>query len=54
MFGFIQIAENSERLTKEFKLNHHDIPWKEIKGMKIVLFMTIFSDKITQVIKISK
>lgn len=34
MFRFIQIAENSERLTKEFKLNHHDIPWKEIKGMR--------------------
>ena len=34
MFRIIQIAENSDKLTKKFKEDNTDIPWKNIKGMR--------------------
>ncbi|NLN55558.1 MAG: DUF86 domain-containing protein [Clostridiales bacterium] len=34
MFRLIQIAENNEKLIKEFKDSHPDIPWRAIKGMR--------------------
>ncbi|MBP5466199.1 MAG: DUF86 domain-containing protein [Clostridia bacterium] len=34
MFRFIQIAENNEKLSTEFKMRYKDIPWKAIKGMR--------------------
>ena len=34
MFRIIQVAENSSRLTEEFKEKHQDIPWFAIKGMR--------------------
>ena len=34
LFRIIQIAENNEHLTKEFKEVHKDIPWTAIKGMR--------------------
>lgn len=34
MFHIIQIAENSTRLSDEFKIKHSEIPWIAIKGMR--------------------
>ena len=34
LFRIIQIAENNEHLTKDFKSAHKDIPWTAIKGMR--------------------
>ena len=34
MFRLIQVAENSDRLTDEFKEGRRDIPWRAIKGMR--------------------
>lgn len=33
-FRLIQIAENSVKLTVDFKDKHNDIPWQAIKGMR--------------------
>ncbi len=34
MFRIIQIAENNNKLTSEFKEKHNAIPWLAIKGMR--------------------
>ncbi len=34
MFRLIQISENSDRLTLEFKEAHADIPWHAMRGMR--------------------
>ncbi len=34
MFRLIQVAENSDKLTEEFKLRHCTIPWRAMKGMR--------------------
>ena len=34
MFRLIQIAENSDKLTPEFKEAHSDIPWHAMRGMR--------------------
>lgn len=34
MFRLIQISENSDKLTDEFKLQHNNIPWRAVKGMR--------------------
>ena len=34
MFRLVQIAENGEKLTSDFKENHKEIQWKAIKGMR--------------------
>lgn len=34
LFRIIQISESTEKLTEEFKMNHPDIPWRAIKGMR--------------------
>lgn len=34
MFRLIQISENSNKLTTEFKNIHNDISWVSIKGMR--------------------
>ncbi len=34
MFRLVQVAENSDKLTQNFKEKHKDIPWKDIKGMR--------------------
>ena len=34
MFRLIQISENSDRLTPEFKEEHADIPWHALRGMR--------------------
>lgn len=34
LFRVIQISENSARLTDSFKIQHPDIPWKAIRGMR--------------------
>ncbi len=34
LFRLIQISENSVKLTDAFKVNHNDIPWQAIKGMR--------------------
>lgn len=34
MFRIVQIAENAEKLTAEFKQTHEEIRWRSIKGMR--------------------
>lgn len=34
MFRIIQISENNGKLTDLFKLQHADVPWLAIKGMR--------------------
>ena len=34
MFRFIQISENSDKLSLEFKALHKELPWRSIKGMR--------------------
>lgn len=34
MFRIIQIAENTSRLTDQFKAEHSEVPWIAIKGMR--------------------
>ena len=34
MFSFIQISENNEKLSTQFKENHKEISWKAMKGMR--------------------
>ena len=34
MFRLIQISENSDKLTADFKTYHSNIPWREIKGLR--------------------
>lgn len=34
MFRLIQISENSDKLTAEFKAQHPEIAWRALKGMR--------------------
>lgn len=34
MFRLIQISENSDKLTADFKAYHSNIPWRAIKGLR--------------------
>lgn len=34
MFRLIQVAENSDKLTPDFKATHGTIPWRAMKGMR--------------------
>ncbi|MDE7337571.1 MAG: DUF86 domain-containing protein [Clostridia bacterium] len=34
MFRIIQIAENNNKLSADFKEKHSEIPWMSIKGMR--------------------
>ena len=34
MFRLIQISENSDKLTDEFKTHYSSIPWRALKGMR--------------------
>ena len=34
MFRLIQVAENSDKLTDEFKRQYASIPWRAMKGMR--------------------
>lgn len=34
MFRLIQVSENSEKLTAEFKAYYKAIPWRAMKGMR--------------------
>lgn len=34
MFRLIQVSENSDKLTEEFKEKYNTIPWRAIKGMR--------------------
>lgn len=34
MFRLIQVSENSDKLTAEFKEYYKNIPWRAIKGMR--------------------
>lgn len=33
MFRLIQVAENSDKLTDDFKSQHKEIPWRAMKGL---------------------
>lgn len=34
MFRMIQIAENSKKLTEEYKEKHNEIPWNKLNGLR--------------------
>jgi len=34
MFRLIQVSENSDKLTEDFKLYYSTIPWRAMKGMR--------------------
>ena len=34
MFRRIQISENSDRLTDDFKTNYNYVPWRAMKGLQ--------------------
>lgn len=34
MFRLIQVSENSDKLTEDFKAYHATIPWRAMKGMR--------------------
>lgn len=34
MFRLVQISENSDRLTDDFKARYSDISWRAIKGLR--------------------
>ena len=34
LFRIIQIAENSDKLSADFKGKHNELPWRDIKGMR--------------------
>ena len=34
MFRLIQIAENSDKLSNEFKAYYNNVPWRAMKGMR--------------------
>ena len=34
MFRLIQVSENSDKLTEDFKAYHSVIPWRAMKGMR--------------------
>ena len=34
MFRLIQISENSDKLTDDFKSSYNKIPWRAMKGMR--------------------
>lgn len=34
LFRLVQIAENSERLTEDFKSLNSQVPWRYVKGMR--------------------
>jgi len=37
MFTFIQISENTNKLSDEFKTNHSNIPWNQIRGLRNII-----------------
>lgn len=54
MFRIIQISENNNHLSDDFKKKHNEIPWTAIKGMRNrivhdygVVSMAIVYDTIT-------
>lgn len=34
MFRLVQVSENSDKLTDDFKAYHSTIPWRAMKGMR--------------------
>ena len=34
IFRLIQVSENSDRLSEDFKAYHKTIPWRALKGMR--------------------
>ncbi len=34
MFRLIQVSENSDKLSENFKLLHSEIPWRAMKGLR--------------------
>lgn len=34
MFRLIQVSENSDKLSESFKLQHSEIPWRAMKGLR--------------------
>jgi uncharacterized protein with HEPN domain len=34
MFRLIQISENAKKLTDEYKINHQEVPWTAIYGLR--------------------
>ena len=56
MFSLIQISENNEKLSTDFKEKHKEISWKAIKGMRNRIvhdYGTVNMDIVFQTIKVS-
>lgn len=34
LFLIIQISENANKITEEFKNEHHQLPWNKLKGLR--------------------
>ena len=34
LFRMIQISENAKKLSDEYKLSHHSVPWNALSGMR--------------------
>ena len=34
MFRLIQVSENSDKLSDDFKMRHETLPWRAMKGMR--------------------
>jgi len=47
--NFEIIGEATKKLSKEFRLNHNDIPWKDIAGMRDILIHDYFGVDIVAV-----
>lgn len=55
LFRLIQVSENSDRLTENFRMWHDNIPWHAMKGMRNRIVheygdvdLTIIYDTVTQ------
>lgn len=55
LFRLIQVSENSDRLTENFRMRHDNIPWHAMKGMRNRIVheygdvdLTIIYDTVTQ------
>lgn len=55
LFRLIQVSENSDRLTENFRIRHNNIPWHAMKGMRNRIVheygdvdLTIIYDTVTQ------
>ena len=49
MFRLIQVSENSDKLTEDFKSHYPAIPWRAVKGMRNRIVHEYGNDNLTVV-----